>query len=297
VAKILVTGASGFLGGAITARLAQDHAVRKTCRRAPSDPAAIAIGEIGPDTDWARALEGVEAVVHLAGLAHARHAAEDLRRVNVEGVDRLMAQARAAGVRRFIYMSSVKAALDETQGAPAREADAAAPGSAYGRSKREAELIVLDAAEMAPVIVRPPLVFAPDAKANFAALLRLAGSGAPLPLKAIANRRSLIARDSLAEAVAAVLARPEGPSGVFYIADRPAVSTPEIIAALRAGMGLGPRLFAAPGAFLKVAPRALTESLEVDDSAFRAAYGYGPAPWADVRDALRATAAAWKKAA
>jgi nucleoside-diphosphate-sugar epimerase len=146
---------------------------------------------------------------------------------------------------------------------------------------------------MKAVVLRPPLVHAPNAKGNFERLLRLAWGGMPLPLSGLGNRRSLIARVALIEAIRVVLANTEGPGGVFHVTSRPALSTGHIIAALRRGMRKRPMLFQAPPLAM-LAPRVLRESLEVNDDAFRAAYGYGHFTEVSTQAALEACGAAWR---
>lgn len=249
-------------------------------------------GALHGDSDFRAALHGVETVVHLAGPAHARFSREHLRAAIVDGTGALAQQAREAGVKRMIYVSSIKAAAEQSR-APLKEDDAATPGSAYGAAKREAELKVLEAGFGSAVVLRPPLVFAHSAVANFAALIRLAASPLPLPFAGISNQRSLLSLPSFVEAIASILATPQGQSGVFHLADQPALSTPEIVAALRKGLDRRPGLFPAPGPDF-LAPRQLTESLVVDDSAFRRAYTYGARADVDCRDALAACARDWK---
>lgn len=293
MARILVTGSSGFLGSALVAALAREGlAVRAAYRILPTHVVAddnIAVGDLGPATDWRRALDDITQVVHFAGPAHRHTSNETYRREIVDATDALAAQADAAGVRRFVFMSSVKAAADK--GGPLSERDTPTPGSPYGRAKLEAERHVLARTTLLPVALRPPLVHAANARGNFGALLRLAGTALPLPLGGITNKRSIIALDSLVAAIIAVLRSPEGPPGAFFVTDKPACSTSEIVAALRQGMGKRGRLFAAP-ALTHLLPSVLTEGLEVDDSAFRAAYTR--APIFDAREALRRTGAACK---
>lgn len=276
---VLVTGASGFIGAALDEALRAAGVPIRTFH-APA---------LNAQTDWRPALEGVSAVVHLAGPAHARFDESALNAAITDASAALAAQAEAAGVRRFIFISSIKAAATRTFEHAVSERDPPAPEEPYGRAKLKAERAVLAHPALNPVILRPPLVHAPDAKANFAALMQLAASGAPLPFAGVENKRSVIARTALIKAIKAALG--EGPSGVFHVADQPALATPEIIAALRRGLGLKPNLFNA-GPFAGLAPAALTESLESDDSAFRAAYGYGDSVGAI--EALEATARAWK---
>lgn len=288
---VLVTGATGFIGAALTESLRADGvAVRTAGRAADADVRAPALNA---ETDWRAALEGVSSVVHLAGPAHARFDESVLRAAIVDATAALAAQAEAAGVRRFVFISSIKAAAARTSKRAVSERDPPAPEDAYGRAKLKAERALLAHPALNPVILRPPLVHAPDAKANFGALLRLAASGAPLPFAGVNNKRSVIARATLIEAIKAALG--EGPSGVFHVADQPALPTREIVAALRRGLGMKPNLFNA-GPLAHLAPAALTENLESDDSAFRAAYGYGPCRHVGASEALGQTARAWKAA-
>jgi UDP-glucose 4-epimerase len=201
----------------------------------------------------------------------------------------LAAQAEAAGVSRFVYVSSIKAVCARTFGAPVREDDEAFPEDAYGRAKSGAEAAVMRRPLLHPVVLRPPLVIAPNAKANFASLMRLVASGMPLPFRAIDNRRSLLSRTSLVEAISALCLEKEGPAGVFHIADRPAVSTSTMVAALSAGMGRRTIMFGGLEALL---PRQLTESLEVDDARLRGRIGDA---WSrDARSAVFECGAAYR---
>lgn len=286
----LVTGASGFVGQALVAALVgAGERVRAAYRALPSQQLAseaIAVGAIEGATDWGRALEGVTRVVHLAGPAHKHADDAAYRREIIDATAALAAQAEAAGVKRFLYMSSIKAGAEH--GGPLRESDQPRPQGAYGAAKLEAENAVRARASLSPVVLRPPLVFAPHAKANFALLLQLAASPLPLPFAGIRNQRSLISLHSLVGAVCAALERPQA-QGVFYVTDRPALSTPDMVRSLREGMGRAPGLFSAPVAGL--APRALRETLVADDSAFRAAFAFAPPE--DSHALLRACGAAW----
>lgn len=294
---ILVTGASGFIGAALVDALAASGLrVRAAYRQAPArlPPAdvvqPIMVGNLGPETDWARALDGVTGLVHLAGPAHAQHADAKLRRAIVEGAASLAAQAARAGVERFVFVSSIKAAAARTVGAPVSERTPPAPEDAYGRAKLEAEQAIFAHASLRPVALRPPLVIAAHAKGNLARLLRFADTPAPLPLGGLANKRSLISLASLVEAIGLCVRASANVSGAFHVADDPALSTSEIVTALRAGMRRPPRLVSGASALL---PRALTESLEVDAAAFRAASGW---VGSDAHAALVACGAAWRHA-
>jgi nucleoside-diphosphate-sugar epimerase len=292
--RVLVTGATGFVGTALTVALrASGHDVRATSRR--SGPNFLVTAPLSANTDWSAALDGVEAVVHLAGPAHKNLPEAEIQRAIADGAATLAEQAERAGVRRFIFISSIKATAARTAGTPARESDPPRPEDAYGRAKLAAERAVLARAAIAPVVLRPPLVHAADAKANFALLLGMAQAPIPVPLEGVGNRRSLISRDALIGAVRAVLARSDGPAGVFHVAEQPAVSSAEMIAALRHGLGRAPDLLSVALAEIAL-PASLRESLEVDDSKFRAAYGYDGADLG-THASLAATAAARKAGA
>lgn len=267
--RVLVTGPNGFIGAALTPVLRDaGFSVRTAARTGACDHR---IASLGPTTDWRAALADVDAVVHLAGPAHARYSAQSLSSAIGEGTAALAEQAAAAGVRHFVFVSSIKACAEHSE-APVRESDTPVPGDAYGRAKLAAEKAVLAQGRLTSTVLRPPLVYASSAKANFARLLELARSPSPLPLAAISNRRSLLALNSLIDAVLTVLRRAERASGVFHVADEPALSTTELIILLREGMGRKPMLFALPPAVQRLLPSPLWRSLEVDASKFRSMF-------------------------
>ncbi len=297
MARILVTGARGFIGSALAPALVESGVSVRAASRTPlaiTGVEHVVVGELGPNTDWRPALKDVDIVIHLAGPAHARYAEHELKSQIADATRALAAQAEVAGVSRFIYVSSIKAAAARTCGDRAlAEGDAPQPRDAYGRAKLAAEAAVRRHPKLRPIILRPPLIHGPGAKANFASLLRLADTGLPLPFADVRNRRSVLALSSFVAAVRAVLAKPDGPAGVFHLADAPALSTGEIISALRQGFSREPGLFSARW-LAAISPNTLTESLAVDDRAFRAAYNL-PAP--DAAALLAKTAHAWKRRA
>jgi UDP-glucose 4-epimerase len=248
------------------------------------------VGDIGADTDWRRALEGVDAVVHLAGPAEAQTSEAELRRAVVEGSSALASQAFDLGVKRFLYVSSIKACAERAE-APVAETTPAGPLTNYGRAKLAAEGAVLDRFPHA-IVLRPPLVHGPGVRGKLARLLALLASDVPLPLAGFTNRRSMISKASFCEAVLAALTASETNSGVFHLTDHPAVSTSELVSLLRKGLGRPPRLFQIPG-IASLAPAAIGASLEVDDARFRAAFQFSGA---DTSDALVRTAEAWRAA-
>jgi nucleoside-diphosphate-sugar epimerase len=257
--RVLVTGAGGFVGRALCPALQRaSWSVVPAGRRET--------GDIGPETDWRPLLEGVDAVVHLAARVHvlrdeARDPAAAFDRTNHLATARLAAQSAEAGVRRFLFLSSVKVHGDRSD-RPLSAADAPAPTDAYGRSKLAAErALVRLSGRMATVVLRPPLVYGPGVKGNFLSLLRAVDRGLPLPLAAIDNRRSLIHVENLADAIRAAL---DAPPGVYLPSDREDVSTAMLIRRVAAALGRPPRLFPAPPAVLRGLAAAIGKSAAVE---------------------------------
>lgn len=267
---ILVTGASGFVGAALVRALQQSPqiAVRSAWRLAPS-PAGdqFSVGDIGPDTDWSRALEGVDAIVHCAARVHIMQdagSAESLarfRQVNVEGTRRLAQQAAAAGVRRLVLVSSVKVNGESTTGRrPYAHDDTPAPQDAYGLSKQEAEQAlwaVARASGLEAVVVRPPLVYGPGVKANFQSLMRAVSRGLPLPFGMTENRRSMVYLGNLVDLLQRCASDPRAPGNTFLAADGHDMSTGELIRQLARAMHRPPRLLPVPPALMQLAARLL----------------------------------------
>lgn len=271
--KMLVTGASGFVGGAVLSRLRADgHEAIAAVRWAPQF-GQIHIGNIDADTDWTQALNGCDAVVHAAARVHQMqdHAEDrmaEFRCVNVDGTLNLARQAAAAGVKRFVFISTVKVNGEEND-SPYRESDPPRPGDPYALSKWEAEqgLNALAGGAMEIVIVRPPVVYGPGAKGNFAALLKLACKGAPLPLASIANRRSLVGLDNLVDFIVLSADReasPRAANQVFLISDGEDVSTPALLRKVALACGTSARLLPVPSGWLRLAARLAGKSAEAD---------------------------------
>lgn len=217
------------------------------------------VGDIGPVTDWSDALESVDAVVHLAARVHVIHdgavdGLEAYRKVNVEGTRSLAIQAARAGVRRFVFVSSVKVNGEATPGRAFSDSDPPRPEDPYGVSKREAEDVLREIAGrsgLEVVILRPPLVYGPGVKANFLRMLRWVDRGIPLPLAAVSNRRSLIYVGNLGDAIVRCLEQPAAAGETFLVDDGEPVSTPQLLREIGDSLGRPARLFPVPAAVLR----------------------------------------------
>jgi nucleoside-diphosphate-sugar epimerase len=279
--RVLVTGAGGFVGRAAVEALGRSNRVRSvvrssagTARLGPeADP--VIVDDIGPATQWGPALAGVEVVVHLAARVHVlREQASDplaeFRRVNVSGTERLARAAAEQGARRFVFVSSVGVNGSESGAEPLTEGSQPRPHTPYARSKWEAELKLREIESetgMEVVILRPPLVYGPDAPGNFARLLRLVRTGLPLPLGRLRSRRSMIGVRNLADAIS-VLAREERAGGeTFFVADTEVYSTAELVRTLGRLMERPVRLLPVPVPFLRAGARLVGKEREVDQLA------------------------------
>lgn len=244
--RILVTGATGFAGPAVIAALtAQGHRVRAAVRRNRQPPCCahdiVEAPGMAQAFDAAPLVAGVDAVVHLAGIAHASSSIppDVYMAVNCEAARQLAAASREAGVRRFIYVSSVRAQCGPSVRGIVTESDAPAPTDAYGRSKLAGERAVAQALAGSAtdhVIMRPVLMYGPRAKGNMAALMRLARSRWPLPLGGLTGRRSILSDDNFGSAVVHVLEAGERAGHTYLVADSKPLTAGEIVALLRAGL-------------------------------------------------------------
>jgi UDP-glucose 4-epimerase len=265
---------------------------------------------LGPATAWGRALDDIDAVVHLAGRAHVMRETEAdpaavFHAVNTAGTLHLARQAAESGVRRFVFMSSIKVNGDVTLGTPFTFEDTPAPQDAYGRSKWEAEQGLARLAQTHThfhvTVFRPPLVYGPEVRGNFLALLHAVARGWPLPLGAIDNRRSLIFVDNLADAVATSLREQAAQFETFLPSDGEDVSTPDLIRRIARPTGRPARLIPIPVMLLHMAGQLLgrgaavhrlTGSLQVRGTAFRERFGWVPPATLD--QGLAATVAWFK---
>lgn len=298
--KVLVTGANGFVGRAVCQRLQAlpgmdvACAVRTASALAGSAAPCVAVGDLCAQTDWSAALSDVDAVVHTAARVHVMQdgAADPLtefRRVNVQGTLQLARQAAAAGVQRFIFISSVKVNGELTApGQAFTPEDQPAPVDAYGISKYEAEEALREISTrtaMAVVIIRPPLVYGPGVRANFAALMRATQRGWPLPLGAVHNRRSLVALDNLVDFIATCLTHPQAANQTFLVSDGRDLSTTELVQGLARAAAVPARLWPVPVWALQAGAALLGKSdvvqrlcgnLQLDISRSRTQLGWAP---------------------
>ncbi|MBH2020103.1 MAG: SDR family oxidoreductase [Burkholderiales bacterium] len=296
--QILITGANGFVGRAVCIKAAACGFAVYGMTRSPCDlPSAIenlVAGNIDEGTDWQDALMGCQVIVHAAARVHVmadtiENPLTEFRRVNVQGTLNLARQAAAAGVRRFAFISSVKVNGEATQpGRPFTADDAPAPLDAYGISKMEAEQGLREIAAqtgMEVVIIRPPLVYGPGVRANFAAMMRWLQRGVPLPLGAIHNRRSLVALDNLVDLILTCVTHPAAANQTFLVSDGEDVSTTELLRRMGQAMNRPARLIPVPARLLKGAAALLGKqdmaqrlcgSLQVDIRKTRQLLGWSP---------------------
>ena len=298
--NVLVTGATGFVGQTLVRRLVshEGHEVRCAIRKQRDGLEGTThvhvVGEVDASTDWQRALVDVDCVVHLAARVHVvrDHCHDPLmefRRVNTKGTLNLARQAVLAGVKRFVFISSVKVNGESTNpGKAFSEADAPNPQDAYGRSKQEAEqgLRQLSAdTGMEVVIIRPPLVYGLGVKANFASLTRAVQRGWPLPLGAVHNQRSFVGIDNLVDFIVTCLEHPAAANETFMVSDGEDLSTPDLIRRMARAMNRPARLLPVPVWALQAgasllgkgdAVQRLCGNLQVDISKSRTLLGWNP---------------------
>jgi UDP-glucose 4-epimerase len=273
--RILVTGANGFLGRVLCETLTlSGHDVRAAVRARANDDLACAdvveIGDLGANTDWTRALDGIDTVIHAAARAHILHDSAANAALyfgtNTEGTRGLIDAMARGGVGRLVYVSSIKVNGEVTTAAPFRADDTPAPLDDYGRSKLAAERLVLEAVSAGRVdglIVRPPLVYGSGVRANFLRLMTWIWKGAPLPLGSVRNSRSLVSVWNLADLIMRLATVKDPGARVFLASDDDDVSTPDLIRKLAAAMGRPARLIPVPPAALQIAARLAGKGAEL----------------------------------
>jgi nucleoside-diphosphate-sugar epimerase len=297
---IALTGATGFIGRHLLAELPKRGYRLRVLLRRPSDMpmncASVLIGDLARPHNMSEALAGADAVIHSAGVAQTMSGLpeDDYRLLNTEATIKLARAAERAGVKRFVFLSSVRAQCGSTAPGVLTESQTPQPTDAYGRSKLAAEQGLAELG-LDWVALRLVLVHGPGVKGNMAELLRFARSPYPLPLGALKGRRSLLSLDSLAAAVDTVLAAPGELRRPLIVADPEALTIPEMIAAVRRGLGRRPGLIPVPAALLETALRAtgrmeiyqrLAGSLVADPSALRRLGWTPPVTTADALAAL-----------
>lgn len=270
--RVLVTGANGFVGGALVAKLLSSKQKVRACYRIGAqhhgeDQEVVTVPLIDGSTNWGEALQGVDVVVHSAARVHvmsdkSQDPLAEFRRVNTEGTLNLARQAAAAGVKRLVFISSIKVNGDSTPALSAfKPSDAVCPAEPYGQSKHEAEVglrLIAQESGLEVVIVRPPLVYGKGVTANFAALARLLRLGVPLPLGAVTdNRRSFVAMENLVDFLMVCLSHPQAANQTFMVSDGEDLSTAELLNRMAKAMGCPARLFPVPCSLLNAAAKIL----------------------------------------
>lgn len=265
---MLVTGATGFIGSALLTSLGAGHAwkVRGAVRRPSPNtvgrPDLVSVGDLAGDTDWGVAISGVNAIVHTAARVHlledrATASLAEYRRINVRSTLNLARQAVASGVRRFVFLSSIKVNGESTPlDRPFNADDPPKPNDAYAVSKHEAEQGLRQLGKetgLEVVIIRPVLVYGPGVKANFLSMMRWLNKGLPLPLGAVHNARSLVALANLVDLIRTCVQHPAAPNQTFLVSDAEDLSTPDLLRRTSAAMGRPVRLIPVPEFVLRSA--------------------------------------------
>ena len=297
--KVLITGATGFVGSALIERLQRED-VELSATVLEGEDAGLLPAEVGrivvqpfcESSDCFEAVKDVGLVIHLAARVHimrdrATDPLEEFRRVNVRGTERLARQAAQSGVKRFIFVSTVKVHGEESA-TPYREDSPIAPVEPYSVSKAEAEALLRNIAEetgLEVVIIRPPLLYGPNVKANFRQLMRIVGHNVPLPVAYVHNKRSFMFVGNLVDALVCCATHPKAAGQSYLVSDGEDISTPELIQRIAKSMGLRARMFPFPVGLLRFvagvfgihgAVERLAGSLQVDSSKIRRDLGWTP---------------------
>ncbi|MBW2186306.1 MAG: NAD-dependent epimerase/dehydratase family protein [Deltaproteobacteria bacterium] len=289
---ILITGASGFIGRHLISFLqADDFILRCSVHNNERNRSVSVVKDIGAETMWQECLADVNIVVHLAAYVQSSdlESMETFRQINVEGTLNLARQAAVAGVKRFVFISSIKVNGEETtSGSPFSENTLPKPQSFYAISKYEAEQglrVISEETGLDVVIVRPPLVYGPDVKGNFKTMIRWAGKGIPLPLGAIQNKRSLVAIDNLVDFIVTCIKHPAAANQTFVVSDDEDLSTTQLLKHLSTAMEKSLFLIPVPVILLRFGAglfgkreiiQRLCDNLQVDIAKARDVLGWQP---------------------
>jgi nucleoside-diphosphate-sugar epimerase len=294
--KILVTGASGFVGRCLCEQLTkQGHTVTASIRSTETPPIkqstrSVVVGELGLDTDWEQALKGQDAVIHLAARTHIMEEISNdpetaYRQANVQGTERLIQQMAEQKISRFIFISSIKVNGEQTINQPYTEIMPPQPEDAYGRTKYQTELIIYQTTSLKSTIIRSPLIYGLGVKGNFLKLVQLSNRALPLPLGMIKNQRSLIYLENLVDAIIQTLENKAAIGQTYLVSDNHDISTPELLRATAKSLNKPTRLIPFPVFLLRLiglllgksgAVKRLTASLQIDCSKIQKELGWKP---------------------
>ena len=292
--KILVTGGTGFVGSPLCERLAGAGAKVRTASVEPAEEGDNHFCDVRSDKGWPAACEGIDIVVHLAARVHVMNETSqdplaDFRETNRDGTMRVAEHAIRAGIRRFLFLSTIKVLGEGTKpGAPFNAESPLNPEDPYSISKAEAEEVLMEnhrAGDLEAIIIRPPLIHGPGVGGNLASLARLVRKGIPLPFASIRNRRDLAGVNNLCDLIERASTHPQAPGNRFLVSDGEAVSTPDLIRTIAAALDLPPRLLPVPPACLRTALKVmgrgpawgrLSGNLEVDISETGKKLGWEP---------------------
>ncbi len=297
--KVLVTGANGFIGSQLIPQLIQSDnqvlaAVRNQLKDFKNPLVQVLKIELAEQFDWSDSLVDVDAVIHLAARVHvmndnSSNPLSEFRRVNRDATIKLAQQAAKAGVKRLIFLSTIKVNGESTSGRlPFSEEDVCNPTDPYAISKLEAEQGLMQIArntDMEVVIIRPPLIYGPGVKGNFASMIRWVGRGLPFPFGAVKNRRSLLALENLVSFIICSIDHPKAANQVFVLSDGEDISTSELIQKLAHFQGKKAKLFSIPVPWMTFVARMLGKgevtdrlfgSLQLDSSKARYLLGWSP---------------------
>ncbi|HDX8594549.1 UDP-glucose 4-epimerase family protein [Aeromonas hydrophila] len=270
--KIILTGSTGFVGRRIKNAIPRENLIL-VGRRNLDEEYEFFLSDLDKNSQYDDVMKDVSCIIHCAARAHMMHDENDssyclYHKINVDGTLNLARQAAVNGVKRFIYISSIKVNGESTViNSPFTEKDIPAPEDAYGASKLAAENSLRDLAietDMEIVIIRPPLVYGPGVKANFAAMMNLASKNFPLPLGAINNKRSMVALDNLVDLIVTCIDHPKAANQTFLVSDDHDVSTTELLKMMVRAVGKTPRLLPVPMGWLKFAGRLIGKQAVVE---------------------------------